>query len=209
MEQIWDLPGHFLQVIGGHRSGALPQTPWGGRSWGGHHHQDDGELTVQDLHTHPCFGKEVPNAYILKSINRIQWSSSFWDEEPERGDSGEERRTETRSSKHEVFPGSQNWVWSLLPAQLTSGIFHKEGTVDWKHQVRNSGWKSHYYPREHSSGNRWRCQIFFFVFVFLFLSLFVLLSDRVSPCNPGCPGPHYIDQTGSELTEIHQPLAEC
>jgi hypothetical protein len=36
----------------------------------------------------------------------------------------------------------------------------------------------------------------FFGFLFLFLFLF---QDRVSLCSPGCPGTHFVDQTGLEL----------
>lgn len=31
------------------------------------------------------------------------------------------------------------------------------------------------------------------------------LKDRASPGNPGCPGTHYVDQAGFELTEIQLP----
>lgn len=134
----WDLPGHFLQDIREHGSGALPQTPWGGRNWGGHHHQDDGwgkESSQSKTSTLILsFGKDslqwrlqktfstqtpVPKFPMhTKSINRIQWSSGSWDEESGRGDSGEKRRTETRSSKHELFPVSQTCVWSFCSAHL-------------------------------------------------------------------------------------------
>jgi hypothetical protein len=34
--------------------------------------------------------------------------------------------------------------------------------------------------------------------------------DRVSLCSPGCPGTHFVDQTGLELIEIHLSLPpEC
>jgi hypothetical protein len=36
----------------------------------------------------------------------------------------------------------------------------------------------------------------FFVFVFL------VLQDRVSPCSPGCPGTHFVDQVGLELRNL-------
>jgi hypothetical protein len=38
---------------------------------------------------------------------------------------------------------------------------------------------------------KWRFLVFFFFF-FFFL-------DRVSLCNPGCPGTHFVDQAGLEL----------
>jgi hypothetical protein len=34
--------------------------------------------------------------------------------------------------------------------------------------------------------------------------LFVF-EDRVSLCNPGCPGTHFVDQAGFEFMEIHLP----
>ena len=38
------------------------------------------------------------------------------------------------------------------------------------------------------------------VFVFLFFSFFLLVFlDRVSLCSSGCPGTHFVDQTGLEL----------
>ena len=42
-----------------------------------------------------------------------------------------------------------------------------------------------------------------FLFVWLvFVCLFVcLFQDRVSMCSPGCPGTHFVDQTGLELRD--------
>ena len=38
--------------------------------------------------------------------------------------------------------------------------------------------------------------------------LFVCFQDSVSLCNnPGCSVPHFVDQAGLELTEIHLPLS--
>ena len=52
-------------------------------------------------------------------------------------------------------------------------------------------------------------RVFFLVwggcFVCLFVCLFVCW-DRVSLCNPGCPGTHSIDQAALKLTEILLPL---
>jgi hypothetical protein len=40
----------------------------------------------------------------------------------------------------------------------------------------------------------------FFLFVCFFVFFFVLVfRDRVSPCSPGCPGTHFVDQAGLEL----------
>jgi hypothetical protein len=47
-------------------------------------------------------------------------------------------------------------------------------------------------------------QIFKCLFVCL-LAIFVF-QDRVSLCSPGCPGAHFVDQAGLELTEICLPL---
>jgi hypothetical protein len=44
---------------------------------------------------------------------------------------------------------------------------------------------------------------FFFCFLFLFVCLF--FGDRVSLCNPGCPGTHFVDQAGLELR--HPPAS--
>jgi hypothetical protein len=38
----------------------------------------------------------------------------------------------------------------------------------------------------------------FFLFVCLFC-FFLFFQDRVSLCSPGCPGTHFVDQTGLEL----------
>jgi hypothetical protein len=38
----------------------------------------------------------------------------------------------------------------------------------------------------------------FFVCLFL-VFLFLFFRDRVSLCNPGCPGTHFVDQAGLEL----------
>lgn len=41
--------------------------------------------------------------------------------------------------------------------------------------------------------------------LFSFFSCFVLFWDWLSPCSPGCPGIHHVDQTGFKLTESHLP----
>ena len=51
---------------------------------------------------------------------------------------------------------------------------------------------------------------FFLFFVCLFVCLFLfcfcfVFQDRVSLCNPDCPGTHFVDQAGFELTEICLP----
>jgi hypothetical protein len=38
-----------------------------------------------------------------------------------------------------------------------------------------------------------------FFFVFLFLFFFLVFRDRVSLCRSGCPGTHFVDQSGLEL----------
>jgi hypothetical protein len=44
------------------------------------------------------------------------------------------------------------------------------------------------------------CFLFFFCFVFLFFFfLFVFFQDSISPCSLGCPGTHFIDQSGLKL----------
>jgi hypothetical protein len=36
-------------------------------------------------------------------------------------------------------------------------------------------------------------------FFFFFFFFFLVFRDRVSPCSPGCPGTHFVDQAGLEL----------
>jgi hypothetical protein len=36
---------------------------------------------------------------------------------------------------------------------------------------------------------------------------FLVFQDRVSLYNPGCPGPHFVDQAGLELR--HLPASAC
>ena len=42
----------------------------------------------------------------------------------------------------------------------------------------------------------------FFVFCFLFLFVCLFFGDRVSLCNPGCPGNHSVDQAALELRNL-------
>jgi hypothetical protein len=45
--------------------------------------------------------------------------------------------------------------------------------------------------------------MFLFVLVFLFVCLFVcFFQDRVSLYSPGCPGTHFVDQAGLELSNL-------
>ena len=47
--------------------------------------------------------------------------------------------------------------------------------------------------------------LFVFVVLFLVLVLVLVFRDRVSLCNPGCPGTHFVDQADLS-SEIHLPL---
>ena len=43
-----------------------------------------------------------------------------------------------------------------------------------------------------------------------FVVVVVLFFKTRTLCSTGCPGTHYVDQAGLELTEIHLPLPpEC
>ena len=44
--------------------------------------------------------------------------------------------------------------------------------------------------------------VVFVVVVVLFCFLFFVFSDRVSLCNPRCPGTHSVDQAGIELRNV-------
>jgi hypothetical protein len=41
----------------------------------------------------------------------------------------------------------------------------------------------------------------FLLFIYLFIYL-LIFRDRVSLCNPGCPGTHAVDQAGLELRNL-------
>ena len=45
----------------------------------------------------------------------------------------------------------------------------------------------------------WLGQLVFFFFFVLFCFLFFVFLDRVSLYSPGCPGTHFVDQSGLEL----------
>jgi hypothetical protein len=41
---------------------------------------------------------------------------------------------------------------------------------------------------------------------YLFIYLFIYLFKDKGLCSPGCPGVHFVNQTGLKLTKIHLPL---
>jgi hypothetical protein len=51
--------------------------------------------------------------------------------------------------------------------------------------------------KAHEFKRLWTLQTWGFFFFFFFF--FLVFRDRVSLCNPGCPGTHFVDQAGLEL----------
>jgi hypothetical protein len=45
--------------------------------------------------------------------------------------------------------------------------------------------------------------------IYIYLFIYLLFGNTVSPCSPGCPGTHYVDQAALNPPEVLLPLLPC
>jgi hypothetical protein len=64
-------------------------------------------------------------------------------------------------------------------------------------QVRSSGLGASSRELVAAAGAR-ESWLVLYLFIFYFF-IFLVFRDRVSLCSPGCPGTHFVDQSGLEL----------
>jgi hypothetical protein len=125
---------------------------------------------------------------------------------------GQAQRNSNKEAKAETWRCDLNkspvWIWAELwvspfPELLISGISY-HGSLGVNVGSHELAWGRLVWPE----WNYLTSILDFFPLCSRCLFACLLFQDRVSLCNgPGCPGTHFVDQAGLELTEIHQNSA--
>jgi hypothetical protein len=149
--------------------------------------------------------KELPANPILPKIT-AQWKCPVT--ETSRAHIHLSPHTVLRQSYFLLTHRSCNWIQWSFPHLSSLRRSHRCASPSASWPVWK--WPSGYLKWQGNAGHSWahllqtwshRLKTKFALFLFVCLFVFVF-RDRVSPCSPGCPGTHFVDQAGFELRNL-------